>query len=347
MHPGPDPVSGPAAAILGLPGPVLDAADRAFLRDTDPWGVILFARNVRDPAQLARLTADIRDALGRDAPVLVDQEGGRVARLRRPHWHDWPSPATAAATGTPEVIALRHRLIGAELAAVGIDVNCAPCADISGPTTHPFLTDRCYGSDATTVARLARAAAQGLLDEGVLPVVKHLPGHGRATADSHFALPVVPDPEPVLAATDFAPFAALADLPVAMTAHVVYAAIDPRPATCAPKVLARIRDRIGFQGLLLTDDLGMQALAGTPAQRTCEALSAGCDIALYGNGDPDTLRSVAEAAGPLGADARRRADAALARRSLPPPAEARARVAELAARLTELAPSQVAAAPVP
>ncbi|MBK5926163.1 beta-N-acetylhexosaminidase, partial [Rhodobaculum claviforme] len=318
-------MSGPAAAILGLPGPVLEGTDRAFLRAADPWGVILFARNVRDPAQLARLTADIRDTLGRDAPVLVDQEGGRVARLRGPHWTEWPSPATAAAgPATEEAIHLRHRLIAAELAAVGIDVNCAPCADLAGPATHPFLADRCYGTTVQQVVRNARAAADGLLTGGVLPVLKHLPGHGRATADSHFALPVVAAPLADLDASDLAPFAALADLPIAMTAHVVYAAVDDRPATCAPPLIALIRDRIGFRGLLVTDDLGMQALSGTAAQRTAQAIAAGCDIALHGNGDAATLRTVADAAGPLTAAAQARSDAALARRRLPDPHDARA-----------------------
>lgn len=336
---------GPSAAILGLPGPELDAPTRALLQAADPWGVILFARNVAAPDQLRRLTGGIRDLLGRDLPVLVDQEGGRVARLRGPHWHEWPSPRDAVARAGPEAPAamrLRHRLMAAELRAVGIDVNCAPCADLAGPETHPFLLERCFGGAPAAVAGLARAAAEGLLEGGVLPVVKHLPGHGRATADSHFALPVVEAPAEALRAADFAAFAALADLPVAMTAHVVYAALDPRPATCSPPVIALIRQEIGFDGLLISDDLGMQALQGSPAARAAAAITAGCDLALYGNGDPATLIAVAEAAGPLTPAARARAEAALARRR--PPSEA-ATPQALAAALAALAPGQIAAEP--
>ncbi|MGY6412120.1 MAG: glycoside hydrolase family 3 N-terminal domain-containing protein [Alkalilacustris sp.] len=339
-------MSAASATILGLPGPDLGAQERAFLRTANPWGIILFARNVRDPGQLRRLTAGIRDTLGRDAPILVDQEGGRVARLRAPHWHDWPSPADAVAAAGPQAEAamrLRHRVMAAELSAVGIDVNCAPCADLAGPATHPFLTDRCMGGDAATVARLARAAADGLLTGGVLPVVKHVPGHGRAGADSHFTLPRVDTDPDTLHATDFAAFAALADLPLAMTAHVVFTALDARPATLSSPLIALIRDRIGFDGLLMTDDLGMQALAGTPAERTAASLAAGCDVALYGNGSLDTLRSVAEAAGPLSPAAGSRAAAALARRR---PPDART-PADLAAELRSLAPRQIAAEPAP
>jgi len=332
-------VSVPAAAIVGLPGPVLEADARAMLRDLDPWGVILFARNVEAPAQLARLTADVRAALGRDAPVLVDQEGGRVARLRPPHWRAWPAPlaaAQAAGAAAPRALWLRHRLIAAELAAVGIDVNCVPCADVAGPATHPFLRDRCLGEDPGTVAALARAAAEGSLAGGVLPVVKHMPGHGRASADSHHDLPVVTATLDDLAARDFAAFAALADLPLGMTAHVVFPAVDAAPATCSPAAISLIRRRIGFAGLLMSDDLGMNALQGSPAERAARAIAAGCDVALMGNGPLSVMAAVAEAAGPLTPSAQARADAALAlRRS--DGADPQALAAELAA----LAPGQM------
>jgi beta-N-acetylhexosaminidase len=323
-------VSLPAAAILGLPGPRLEAEVRAFLRDTNPWGVILFSRNVEDPAQLLRLTGELRDALGRDAPVLVDQEGGPVARLRPPHWRGWPAPRVAAVAG-PRAVWLRHRLIAAELAAVGIDINCAPCADLAGPGTHPFLTDRCMGSDPQAVAALARAAAEGLLAGGVLPVVKHLPGHGRAGADSHHALPRVEAAPEALRETDFAAFAALADLPLAMTAHVVYPAFDAAPATFSAPLIRLIREEIGFRGLLMTDDLGMGALSGTPSERAARAIAAGCDVALWGNGSFATMAEVAAAAGPLSPAAAARAEAALACRHPPEPAELAALAAELAA----------------
>lgn len=324
----------PSAAILGLPGPRLDSAAGAFLRNADPWGVILFARNIEDPAQLGRLTGDLRDALGRDAPVLVDQEGGPVARLRPPHWRGWPAPraaAAAAGAAAPRAIWLRYRLIAAELAAAGIDVNCAPCADLAGPATHPFLSDRCLGADPHAVIAVARAAAQGMLAGGVLPVVKHLPGHGRAGADSHHALPRVEAPAAALRSTDFAVFAALADLPLAMTAHVVYPAFDTEPATCSAPMIRLIRDEIGFGGLLMTDDLGMGALTGRPAERTGRALAAGCDVVLWGNGSLAVMAEVAAAAGPLSPSAAARAEAALALRRAPDPADPAALAAELAA----------------
>lgn len=332
-------MSAPAAAIVGLPGPVLEAADRAMLRAADPWGVILFARNVETPAQLARLTADIRTELGRDAPVLVDQEGGRVARLRAPHWREWPAPLVAAEAAGPaaeRALWLRHRLIAAELSEVGIDINCAPCADVAGLMTHPFLRDRCFGSDPATVAARARAAAEGLLAGGVLPVIKHMPGHGRGTADSHHDLPVVAAEAAALRATDFAAFAALADLPLGMTAHIVFPAFDSAPATCSPAMIRLIRSEIGFAGLLMSDDLGMNALSGRPAERAARAIAAGCDVALMGNGDLATMAAVAAAAGPMTPAARARAEAALALRRAAP-ADPALLVAELAA----LAPGQL------
>ncbi|PQO21799.1 beta-hexosaminidase, partial [Rhodobacteraceae bacterium WD3A24] len=225
---------------------------------------------------------------------------------------------------------LRYRLIAAELAVLGIDGNCAPVADIAGPRTHPFLRNRCYATTAAAVAARARAVADGLLAGGVLPVVKHIPGHGRARTDSHVNLPRVAAGAAALRATDFAPFAALADLPMAMTAHVVYRALDPaRPATTSPRVIGLIRREIGFDGLLMTDDLSMNALQGPVGGRTRAALAAGCDIALHCNGDLAEMRAVAEAAGGLDGLALRRADAALAMRRAADPVDTAALEAEL------------------
>ncbi|MCA8881605.1 MAG: glycoside hydrolase family 3 protein [Rhodobacteraceae bacterium] len=309
------------AFIFGCEGPILSAREAAFFRETQPWGFILFGRNVESPAQLSVLTASLRDSVGRDAPVLIDQEGGRVQRMGPPHWRSW-LPALDQVAAAPQAAArsmyLRFRLIAAELRTAGIDVDCAPLADIAGVTTHPFLKNRCYGTDAAGVAEAARAAADGLMAGGVLPVLKHIPGHGRATVDSHLDLPRVAAGLDELDASDFAPFRALADLPLGMTAHIVFDAVDrARPATASPDAIRLIRERIGFDGLLMTDDIAMQALAGNMAERTEAALAAGCDLVLHCNGVMSEMEAVAEAAGPLGSEARVRAEAALAQRRVP------------------------------
>lgn len=328
---------GTGAAIFGCAGPVLGPDERAFFAEADPFGFILFARNVETPDQLRRLTGDLRDAIGRDAPILIDQEGGRVQRMRAPHWREWLPPldqVERAGAGAERSMWLRARLIAAELRQVGIDANCAPCADIAGPLTHPFLQNRCYGRDAATVTRMARAVAQGHLAGGVLPVVKHLPGHGRATADTHLHLPTVQEDAATLRVTDFAPFRALNDLPMAMTAHIVFAAYDSEhPATQSPRMIDLIRTEIGFQGLLMTDDLNMQALSGDLAARTRAARAAGCDIALHCNGDLGEMQAVAGAAGTMSAATLDRAAAALAQRRPPEAADLEALYAECAALL--------------
>ena len=312
--------TGRGATIFGCAGPVLLPSERAFFRDADPFGFIVFARNIETPDQVSRLTANLRDAVGRDAPILVDQEGGRVQRLRAPHWRDWDPPLeTITKAGSPDraerIMRARMAVIGAELLAVGIDANCAPVADVARPETHPFLRNRCYGTDPATVAAIARAVADGLLSAGVLPVMKHLPGHGLSHLDTHLDLPTVDASLDDLRATDFAPFRALADLPMAMTAHLVFAAIDPgQPATQSPKMIDLIRNEIGFQGLLMTDDLNMQALKGTLAERTARSLAAGVDIALHCKGDLAEMQEVAAAAGDMTAAARLRATAAVAAR---------------------------------
>lgn len=294
-------MAAPLAAIFGLSGPQLTARERAFFADSQPWGFILFARNIADPAQTAALTAALRDAVGRDAAVLIDQEGGRVARMRAPHWRDWPDVRAFIAGLSPDqadrALALRYSLIAHELRAVGIDVNCAPVLDAPQPGCHPFLIDRALACDPGDAARLGHAVRRGLADGGVLPVVKHMPGHGRADADSHQRLPRVTADLATLRATDFAVFRAHADAPMGMTAHVLYDAIDPDACgTFSAAVIAAIRHDIGFDGLLMTDDINMGALDGPVDRRAARALAAGCDVVLHCSGDLDEMQAVAAAA---------------------------------------------------
>lgn len=310
---------GHSATILGgIAGTELTPAERDFFRAADPWGFILFGRNVSSPDQLRRLTGDLRDAVGRDAVITVDQEGGRVQRLRAPHWTQWPAPLDQARAG-PRAMWLRYALIGAELRDAGIDSNCAPTLDVAQPDTHPFLRNRCMGTDPACVASLGRAAADGLLAAGVLSVMKHMPGHGRAVADSHHDLPTVTATPADLDALDFAPFRALNDLPMGMTAHIRFTALDDAPATASARMIGLIRQQIGFDGLLMTDDITMNALSGTEAERTRAAITAGCDLVLHCNGTIDSMAPVVQAAGVMTPQAQRRADAALAMRR--PPAD--------------------------
>lgn len=312
---------GQGAAIFGCSGRVLTPDEAAFFRDADPYGFILFARNIESPDQVRRLTDDLRASTGHDAPILVDQEGGRVQRLRAPHWREWLPPLDQVAQSGAQAaggMALRSRIIAQELRSVGIDANCAPCCDLASDVTHPFLRNRCYGSDPGEVAAIARAVAEAHLAGGVLPVMKHMPGHGRSTADTHHDLPTVTASAEDLDATDFAPFHALRDMPMAMTAHLIFAAFDPeRPATQSPVMIDVIRNRIGFSGLLMTDDLNMQALSGSLADRTAAARAAGCDIALHCKGDLAEMQAVAAAAGRMDSASLARAAAALAWRKTP------------------------------
>ncbi|KKK92597.1 hypothetical protein LCGC14_2701350, partial [marine sediment metagenome] len=309
------------ATILGCAGPALTAPEAAFFKAVQPWGFILFSRNIVNPDQVRRLTAALRDSVGREAPILIDQEGGRVQRLRPPHWRDWLPPLDQVARVGPEAAArsmyLRARIIADELHRLGIDVNCAPSGDVAQPETHRFLRDRCYGTEPETVAEIALATARGLMDGGVLPVIKHLPGHGRGTRDSHLALPVVDAPRAALEAVDFLPFRRMSNLPMAMTAHVVFSDIDPTPATHSPKMIGLIREALEFDGLLMTDDISMEALGGPVGLRASAAMAAGCDVVLHCNGDLAEMRAVAEASGPMGVRSAERAASALARRSAP------------------------------
>ena len=308
------------AAIYGCSGLELTAEERAFFAEARPWGFILFRRNVDSPDQVRRLVDQLLESIGpADAPVLVDQEGGRVQRLRPPHWPKYPPGAAyLQAAGDPfqarELARLGARLIAHDLRAVGINVNCAPVLDVPVKGAHDIVGDRAYGADPQTVAVLGRAFAEGLMAGGVLPVIKHMPGHGRAFADSHHELPVVHADRGALEDWDFAPFRALSDMPLAMTAHVVFDAIDPkRPATTSKKAIRLTREALGFGGLIMTDDLSMQALSGSLRERAEASLKAGCDVVLHCNGDLAEMREVAEGVGKLKGAARRRADAAMAR----------------------------------
>lgn len=305
----------PRAVIFGVAGAELTEGERRFLAEWDPLGLILFARNCATPDAVRALVDDFRAAVGRaDAPVLIDQEGGRVARLKPPHWRSAPAPAVFARFAAADVAraceacTLNARLVAAELAALGITVDTLPILDIPQPGADPVIGDRAAGDTPELAARLGRSTCEGLLAEGVLPVIKHIPGHGRAAVDSHRALPIVDASRDELERIDFAPFRRLADMPWAMTAHVVYTAIDcDAPATTSRTVIADIiRGAIGFDGLLLSDDLCMAALAGPPAVRAEAAVAAGCDVVLHCNGDLDEMHAVAAVAPPL-------SDAALTR----------------------------------
>lgn len=310
------------AAIYGLKGLTLDAEEKAFFRDADPWGFILFARNVEGVRQLSRLTLELRDCVGRDVPVLIDQEGGRVARLTPPTWRKAPPAGLFAdlylkdEAAAVEAVRLNHRLLAHELRTVGIDVDCAPVADLRIAGADAIIGDRAFGATPEPIAHLGRAAMEGLMAGGVAPVIKHIPGHGRAKADSHLELPVVPEEHGLLSETDFAPFTALNDAPMAMTAHIVYADIDDgAPATQSAAVIGSvIRGEIGFDGLLMTDDLSMKALSGTFRERAERSLAAGCDMLLHCNGDLAEMTAVAEGAARLDGRALDRALAAEAAR---------------------------------
>ena len=326
-----------SACLLDCDGLFPTPDELALFRAVRPWGFTLFARNIDTPDQVRRLTDALRDAAGHDAPVFVDQEGGRVQRLRAPHWFEFPPMLNLAPLG-PAAFALVGRMLAAELRAVGIDGNYAPCADIAWPQTHPFLRNRCMGTTAARVAPHARALAEGLLAGGVLPVVKHLPGHGRATQDSHHETPLIDLPRAVLEDTDFAPFKALADLPLAMTAHVRLPFLGDAPATMNPAALAMIRQDWGFGGAIMTDDLGMKALAGPIGARAAAAIAAGCDLALYCNGPLADREQAALGAGALTGAAQSRCAAALARRG---PAEI-VDFADLAANLATMTQGHIA-----
>lgn len=316
MHSYDNAMSGIGACILGCEGTAVKPEERRFFQDVNPLGFILFSRNIEEPDAVRRLADDLRSAAGRNALVLIDQEGGRVQRLRGPHWREWPPPLEQCEMLPPdkaaEAMALRYEIIGSELRALGIDTNCVPTADTASGQTHPVLLNRCYSRDPGQVATLARAVADGCFRGGVLPVVKHIPGHGRPSSDSHLELPETGAKKEELAETDFKPFRALRDLPIGMTGHVVYSAIDPdSPATQSSKAIGIVRDEIGFDGLLMTDDISMNALSGGVRERARRSLDAGCDLVLHCNGKMSEMAEAAEEAGTLSGASASRASRAL------------------------------------
>ena len=309
------------ALIVGVAGKTLSEDERRFFQNELPWGFILFARNIEAPEQIRELVAAMRDSVGRpEAPVFIDQEGGRVQRLRPPLAPNYPPAARFGELYRRDRAAglraawLKSRLHAFDLLRYGITADCLPVLDVPVEGAHDVIGDRAYGREPDSVAALGRAVAEGLLSGGVLPVIKHIPGHGRAGADSHHDLPVVDTPLEELRRHDFAPFHALADMPMAMTAHVVYTALDAeRPATTSPRIVSEIiRGEIGFDGLLMSDDVSMQALSGDFAARTDAIVAAGCDVVLHCNGRMEEMRAVADRTPPLSGKAVYRAEKALA-----------------------------------
>jgi beta-N-acetylhexosaminidase len=307
-------------AFLGLAGPALDETERVFFRSVDPAGYILFRRNCVDRAQLRALTDDLRALSGRDdLPILIDQEGGRVQRMTAPEWLKLPSAESfarlyeRAPVSAMEAVRLNARAISIMLREVGINVDCLPLLDVRRPHADAIIGDRSLGSDPMQVAALGRMVIDGLREGGVVGVVKHIPGHGRAMADSHKALPLIDAPLAALE-EDFAPFVTLSNAPMGMTAHVVYTALDPDAcATLSATVIGgTIRGRIGFTGLLMSDDIGMSALSGDFGERAAGVIAAGCDIALHCSGEMAEMEAVAGALGVILADAKARLDAAMA-----------------------------------
>jgi len=316
------PKSGLRAFICGCRGEQLRASERAFFREARPCGLILFKRNCASPLQIQALVESFRAAVESDEVlVLIDQEGGRVQRLGPPNWRSYP-PARAFATLYREnanrgLNAARAcaELMGRDLSALGINVNCAPVLDMPVPGAHDIIGDRAYGDTPAEISVLGRAVAEGLLRAEVLPVIKHLPGHGRAVSDSHKARPHISADFDTMRRTDFVPFSALRDMPLGMTAHVVLSAIDPqRPASVSPDVITRvIRGEIGFDGLLMSDDIAMRALSGRAARRAESVLKAGCDLVLHCNGNLREMASVADVTPVLQQDSLARFHAAHAR----------------------------------
>jgi len=334
--------SRPSAVIFGCAGLALSPEEKVFFSKANPLGFILFARNCETPEQVATLVADLRQSVGRsDAPVLIDQEGGRVARLRPPHWRDMPAASRFAALAktnmeaAEEAVYLNNRLTAEELKSLGITVDCTPVLDLPQPDADPIIGDRAFGVEPEQVVHLAEMVCRGMLDGAVAPIIKHIPGHGRATVDSHEALPVVDTDRATLDAHDFAPFEALSGQPWAMTAHVVYTAIDSdNPATLSKKLIEEvIRLQIGFDGLLISDDLSMKALGGDYRFRAERALAAGCDVLLHCNGEMAEMEAVMEGTLPMSDEALRRFAAAEIQRNetfVPiDAASAEARLAEL------------------
>jgi beta-N-acetylhexosaminidase len=294
---------GNKAVIFGLQGVELSDVEREFFVRERPLGFILFKRNIESPAQVKKLVRQLKECVEWDCPILIDQEGGRVARLKPPHWRNSPAVkyfadlAEKDMESAKEAAYMNARLIGEELYSLGINVDCAPVCDLVFDGAHDIIGDRSFGSEPEKAATLARQMAQGLADSGVLPIIKHIPGHGRARVDSHESLPVVDASLAELRKTDFVVFSKLADIPWAMTAHITYTAIDAEhPATLSPKVINIIRNEIGFDGIIISDDLSMKALQGTFTERAEGSIKAGCDLVLHCNGDMAEMLQVAAGA---------------------------------------------------
>ncbi|TCR62151.1 beta-N-acetylhexosaminidase [Bosea sp. BK604] len=328
------------AFIAGCLGTSLTAEERAFFRDARPWGFILFKRNTQDPAQVAALTASLRETVGWQAPILIDQEGGRVQRMGQPHWAPYPPALAFLAINDPvqqrEIVRLSARLMAHDLKSVGVDVDCLPVLDVPVAGSHDVIGNRAYAHDPDIVAKLGRAAAEGLLAGGVLPVIKHMPGHGRARADSHHDLPVVEASLDELRAHDFRPFRHLADMPMAMTAHVVFTALDKKhPATVSRRIVRDImRGELGYDGLVMTDDISMKALSGSFDEKARAAIRAGVDVVLHCHGIMAEMIAIAGAVPEMSGARARRAAMALSRiRHEPEPLDVDSARAQLASTL--------------
>lgn len=321
------------AAIFGCDGLRLTTEEKVFFRDVQPFGFILFARNIDSADQVRALSDELRSCVDHHAPILIDQEGGRVQRIRAPLVTEWMPPleeVQKAGSNAARAMYLRYRIIAHELMALGIDANCAPMVDVARPDTHPFLRNRCYGEDPQQIIEIGRAVAEGLWDGGVFPVIKHMPGHGLAVVDSHKDLPRVSVPKAQLEG-DFTPFKALNNLPMGMTAHIVFEDMDDAPATTSPKMMQFMRDEIGFDGLIMTDDIDMQALSGSVDQRAAAAIAAGCDAVLNCNGTLADRQAVAAAIGEMSEAGQRRAEAVLSARREPVPVDIEALAEEFKA----------------
>ncbi|WP_136441577.1 glycoside hydrolase family 3 N-terminal domain-containing protein [Pacificoceanicola onchidii] len=322
------------AAILGCAGERLTAEEKRLYRDTNPFGFILFTRNLSDADQIRALTAEMRESVGRNAPVFIDQEGGRVQRMRAPLVRDWLPPLDDVArfgADAETAMYLRYAIISRELLALGIDGNCSPALDVARPDTHAVLRNRLLGDNPRDVVRLGKAVALAHMDQGVLPVIKHMPGHGLGTLDSHLELPRVAAGRDVLDKIDFEVFAQFNQSPLGMTCHLVFDEIDPRPATLSPVMIDLIRSQIGFEGFLMTDDISMEALSGTIPERGSAALAAGCDAVLHCNGDLAEMQALMARIGPMSEAAQTRAEQALNHRKARNPVDIETLTAEFEA----------------
>lgn len=308
--------------IFGCQGTGLSQDEIAFFKEVKPFGFILFNRNLKKKSQIRKLTDELRETVGYFAPILIDQEGGRVQRLSSPHWRDW-EPALDICTRLPLKVAkklmwLQYRYIATELLELGIDTNCVPLGDLAAENTHPVLKNRCYGFSPQVIVAIAGEVADACLQGGVLPVLKHIPGHGSTTKDSHDELPVCHKTKAELEESDFFSFKNLNTIPLGMTAHVLYPDIDPvKPASISARLIDIIRNSIGFDGLLMTDDLSMNALGGSIKSRTRESIDAGCDIILHCNGKMGEMIDIVSETGTMSNLAQKRAEKALSLRQKP------------------------------